>query len=55
VNTRKHKNICKDCNGNSLCEHGKLKYRCIGCEGSSFCEHMKRKVVVKTVIFNYIL
>jgi hypothetical protein len=38
------KYTCKECNGNAICEHNKIKYECLQCGGGSvFCEHNKRK------------
>ena len=34
---------CKDCNGSSLCVHGKRKYYCKSCGGKGVCEHDRIK------------
>ena len=31
--------MCKDCDGSSLCEHGRVRSRCKDCGGSGLCEH----------------
>jgi hypothetical protein len=40
---KKPKYRCKDCKGNSRCEHNKRKDSCNICQGNQFCEHKRLK------------
>ncbi len=37
------KYTCKECKGNSLCEHNVMKYTCKERKSSYFCDHGKEK------------
>ena len=39
--------MCKDCDGSSLCDHGRRKDRCNECDGAGMCEHGRRKTCCK--------
>lgn len=45
--TPKIKSQCKECDGKSVCEHGKCKYKCKLCGGKSVCEHQIHKYSCK--------
>lgn len=38
-----NKSACRKCNGNSWCEHGKIRTYCRDCSGGSVCEHKYRR------------
>jgi hypothetical protein len=37
------KNLCPDCRGPGICDHGRRKDRCKQCGGSSICPHGRQK------------
>ena len=39
--------VCKECNGNGFCEHGKYRSRCKKCGGGSICPHGKLRTYCK--------
>ena len=39
----KRKSNCKECGGNSLCQHFIIKFECKLCNGSQICLHNKRR------------
>ena len=38
-----NKSSCRNCNGKSYCEHGRIRTYCADCDGGSVCEHKTRK------------
>ena len=36
---KKRREICIECGGSQICEHGKIKDYCKDCGGSQICEH----------------
>ena len=38
-----NKSACKQCNGGSICKHGRIRTYCKHCQGGSLCEHNQRK------------
>ena len=36
-------NVCKECGGSQICEHGRVRYRCKECGGKGICEHGRRR------------
>ncbi len=43
----RQKNICKDCDGTSICEHNKRRDRCKDCKGVGICSHNRQKDICK--------
>lgn len=37
------KDLCKDCGGAGICEHGNQRYSCKDCGGKSICEHKRAR------------
>ena len=42
------RNQCRDCGGEGICQHNRIRSQCKECGGGSICQHNRIRSVCKT-------